>query len=298
MEEVFFVLFTCFCLPAVGDPPLQAGELNKSNSADERFNKWYAKNVKSGRQLCRQSECDRLRAARCCRVLGIRDNSFSMCRTQGWILTVHAAMMTTIFRPCGAFLSNMFLVLSKVGAFAIALMTLLHIVTLDNVFDSAAQMATTVSTATGSCQTIVQVLLILLSLPQVLLKLRRKLLDILRTPNALACQEEVQDDQDDIESCRLDALLMEPEVPSPAVDFSRFPNVPRTVSLAEESSRKYQMMIEARRTQAAVEHRHVQLKCLIAASHPATPQSERLALLVRAACQESSFKRTSSSCQT
>ena len=277
MEEVFFVLFTCFCLPAVGDPPLQAGELNKSNSADERFNKWYAKNVKSGRQLCRQSECDRLRAARCCRVLGIRDNSFSMCRTQGWILTVHAAMMACAaiyFRPCGAFLSNLFLVLSKVGAFAIALMILLHSFTLDDAFNSAAQIATTTSTAIGSCQTIVQVLLILLSLTHLLPKLRRKLFAILRrTPKA--GQDEVVLDQ----SCRFDALLTEPELITPASYFTRLP-----ISTLRRD--------QSRRIQAIARQRHLQLKCLIAASHPATPQSDRLAQLVRAACQASSLTWT------
>ena len=225
-------------------------------------------------------------------VLGIRDNSLSMCRTQGWILTVHTAMMTCAaiyFRPCGAYLSNMFLVLSKVGAFAVALMTLLHNFTLDDVFDSAAQIATTVSTAIGSCQTIVQVLLILMSLPQVLLKLRRRLLDILRAPKA--GQEDILGGEEDIESNRLDVLLAEPEVAPLAADFT--PS--RMVSLSEESSRKDQMMIESRKIQAAVGRRHVQFKCVIAASHPATAQSERLALLVRAACQGSSFTETNAS---
>ena len=189
------------------------------------------------------------------------------------------------FRPCGAHLSNMFLVLSKVGAFAIALMTVLHSFTLDDVFDSAAQIATTASTAIGSCQTILQVLLILMRLAQLVPKLRRKLLDMLRTRKA--GQEEVPGEQDDVESCRLDAPLIEPGAATRGGDVTRLPTAPLMVSLAEESSRKGQMMIEVRRIQAAVEHRHAQFKCLIAARHPETPRLERLALLVRAACLES-----------
>ena len=229
-------------------------------------------------------------------VLGIRDNSASVCRMQQWILTVHAAMIAgaaIYFRPCGAYLSNMFLILLKVGALAVAFMLLLQAFTLDDVFDSAAQIVTTISTAIGSCQTLVQVLLILLRLPRLLPKLRRKLLDMLTTSKSRGLQEIIEPSDDATNDVRLDTW---PQAVVAALDNRRTPIAPRMIEAnAEESPpREDQMMPEVRKIQAAVGRRHVQLKFVIAASHPATTQRDRLALLVRAACQES-IKTTSGS---
>ena len=227
-------------------------------------------------------------------VLGIRDNSLATCRMQQWILTLHTAMMAgaaIYFRPCGAFLSNVFLIFSKMGAFAVALMILLHSFTLNDAFSSAAEIATTVSTAIGSCQTLVQVLLIVLRLVQLLPKLRRKLLDILTTSKT-SQQERRLDDADDFDRARLDELS---ELVVPAVVTQPdFPLASRMVNPAEVSKQNWkETVVEAKRIQAAVERRHVQLKCLIGALHPATPQQDRLASLVRAACDESILKLTS-----
>ena len=88
------------------------------------------------------------------------------------------------------------------------------------------------------------------------------LLPMLRkTPTA--GQEEVLDVEDDIGNSRNDALLIEPVVAADMGDFSRFRLAPLTVSLAEESSRNDQTMIEARRIQAAVEQRRATQSCTI-----------------------------------
>ena len=94
-------------------------------------------------------------------VLGIRENSLTVCRTQQWLLTVHTAAMAVgavYFRPCGAFFSNLFLIMSKLGAFIVAFFILLDTLTLNDAFSTAAQIAMTVSTIIASCQTLVAVI--------------------------------------------------------------------------------------------------------------------------------------------
>ena len=113
-------------------------------------------------------------------VLGIRDNSLDMCRAQQWILVIHTAAMAVAviyFRPCGAYFSNMFLLLSKIGAFLISLCILMNTLTMSDLFLSAANIVTSLSTLVGSCQSLVQVAMTFIPLFQ---KLRRKLLEVLR----------------------------------------------------------------------------------------------------------------------
>ena len=100
-------------------------------------------------------------------VLGIRANSLSTCRNQQWVLVVHTLGMTVAavwYRPCGAHTSNMFLVASKLFALIVALMTLLNTVTLDDTYATAAQAVTSIATAVGSCQTLIQVLTMAITL--------------------------------------------------------------------------------------------------------------------------------------
>ena len=94
-------------------------------------------------------------------ILGIRKNSLAVCRGQLWSLSFHCLLVfaaAVYFRPCGAILSNVFLVLSKLGAFLIAMLVLLHALTLDDGFASSAEVVTSVSIAIATFQTLVQIL--------------------------------------------------------------------------------------------------------------------------------------------
>ena len=118
-------------------------------------------------------------------VLGIRVNSLATCQAQQWFLTVHCglvALAAAWLRPCGAVFSNMFLVLSKLSSFIIGLFVLLHALTLDDVFSSYAEMATAISTAIGTCQTALQ--LVMMLLPR-LTSLGRLILRLLTGSNAI-----------------------------------------------------------------------------------------------------------------
>ena len=93
-------------------------------------------------------------------VLGLRINSVTACRGQLWALTAHCVAMfggAVYFRPCGAVLSNVFLVLSKLGAVVISLLLLLRALTLDERFAQAAQVVTSISTAIATAQVVAQI---------------------------------------------------------------------------------------------------------------------------------------------
>ena len=95
-------------------------------------------------------------------ILGVRINSTTVCRTLLWVLAAHCGLMiaaAAYARPCGAVLSNVFLVLSKLGSFIISCLILLHAMTLDDVFASAADLATTLCTALCAIQVLLQVLI-------------------------------------------------------------------------------------------------------------------------------------------
>ena len=93
-------------------------------------------------------------------ILGIRMNSLAVCRGQLWALAVHCCVVfgaAVYFRPCGAILSNVFLILSKLGAFVIAVLLLLHSLTLSVGFASGAEFATNILTDIATVQTVVQI---------------------------------------------------------------------------------------------------------------------------------------------
>ena len=101
-------------------------------------------------------------------ILGLRINSLSVCRGQLWALVAHSLLVlvaAAYFRPCGAVLSNVFLLLSKLGALLISSLLLFHSLTLNDGFAQAAQVATSVSTAIATAQVIVQLITAVLLLP-------------------------------------------------------------------------------------------------------------------------------------
>ena len=92
-------------------------------------------------------------------ILGIRQNSVEVCRSQQLALTLHCFIIfagASFFHPCGATLSNVFLVLSKFFSLVISLFTLLHTETLDDSMNDVAQLATTTATMLSSLQTVIQ----------------------------------------------------------------------------------------------------------------------------------------------
>ena len=98
-------------------------------------------------------------------ILGIRQNSLDVCRSQQFALTAHCFILfaaASFFRPCGATLSNVFLVLSKFFSLVISLFTLLHTATLDDSMKDAAQIATTTATMLSSLQTAIQLVVMAL----------------------------------------------------------------------------------------------------------------------------------------
>ena len=93
-------------------------------------------------------------------VLGVRSNAPATCRAQQWTVAAHCGLMlaaAVYFRPCGAILSNVFLIASKTGAFVMSLCILLRAVTLNPWFTAAADSVAAASTVVSSVQSAVQV---------------------------------------------------------------------------------------------------------------------------------------------
>ena len=104
-------------------------------------------------------------------VLGIRMNSLAICRAQQWVLLLHCGGMLAAacyFRPCGAILSNVFLVASKAASFLIALCMLLHALTFNDNLASAANTITAVASFISGFQTACQLLVALVSAEPIL----------------------------------------------------------------------------------------------------------------------------------
>ena len=92
-------------------------------------------------------------------VLGLRENSLSACKSQQWVLLALCSLMfgaACFFRPCGAALSNAFLVMSKLSSLVLTVLIVLQTMTTADT-SAAAQSVTTISTAVSSIQTAVQV---------------------------------------------------------------------------------------------------------------------------------------------
>ena len=92
-------------------------------------------------------------------ILGLRINSIAACRGQMWAMTAHCLLVliaAVYFRPCGAILSNVFLVASKLGAAVISALVLLHALTVNNTFSHGADVATSVATTIATGQVVVQ----------------------------------------------------------------------------------------------------------------------------------------------
>ena len=94
-------------------------------------------------------------------ILGVRVSSLAVCRAQLWALACHCLgvfIAAVYFRPCGADLSNIFLIVLKFGSLATAVLVLMHALTLNSSFVMAAEGVTSVMTGLSTLQTILQVL--------------------------------------------------------------------------------------------------------------------------------------------
>ena len=109
-------------------------------------------------------------------ILGIRLNDLQVCRGQQWVLLVHCTAMlgaAAFFRPCGALLSNFFLVVSKATSTGIILCQLLSSLTLNVAFASAAEVVAAASTIVASLQTLMLVVNAVVLLALMLPSLRK-----------------------------------------------------------------------------------------------------------------------------
>ena len=195
-------------------------------------------------------------------ILGLRIDSITVCRGQLWALTAHCVLLlvaAVYFRPCGAALSNVFLLLSKLGASLISLLVLLHSITLVEAFAQAAEVATSVSTAVASLQVVVQVLLFLSTSP-----LYRWFQRAFRKSNAAGRRDE----------------------PEPPLDLSLGGITERGMAdvVVENRFREF-----AGQTASAISRREV-MQQLMTAADPRTPRNERLFWLLRAAIAEQQLR--------
>ena len=197
-------------------------------------------------------------------ILGLRIDSITVCRGQLWALTAHCVLLlvaAVYFRPCGAALSNVFLLLSKLGASLISLLVLLHSITLVEAFAQAAEVATSVSTAVASVQLVAQVIAALLlsqtCSPSSLLRAFRK-------SNAAGRRDE----------------------PEPPLDLSLGGITERGMAdvVVENRFREF-----AGQTASAISRREV-MQQLMTAADPRTPRNERLFWLLRAAIAEQQLR--------
>ena len=205
-------------------------------------------------------------------VLGIRDNSPAMCRIQrGIVAAITAAMVfgAAYFRPCGAYLSNAFLILSKVCSFAVAMMVLLQSMTLDDTFDSAAQMIAAISTGIGSCQVLVQVLLVALNVMHLLPRFWGKIVKLATKQNGRGCSNDGPSSTDQIVN------LLECSHATSIMDES--PTRGGSIQRADRQHSPDDLL----RTHLMI---NAQLRSLVDAVKPTTPCKYRLTLLVQAAC--------------
>jgi hypothetical protein len=100
-------------------------------------------------------------------ILGVRMNLEWVCRAQLWALTAHSAIVlaaAAYFRPCGARLGNVFLLLSKLGAFTTAALNLAAILTDNEALSGASESVTAAFTAIAAAQTVLDVVCQLLAL--------------------------------------------------------------------------------------------------------------------------------------
>ena len=113
-------------------------------------------------------------------VLGLRISSVEVCRAQMCALAAHCMLLLCLaiyFRPCGAVLSNVFLVLSKLGTCIISALVLLHAITLEQRFAQSAQAVTSISTAIATFQSVLQIVTaLLLGLPSDFLRALRRII--------------------------------------------------------------------------------------------------------------------------
>ena len=97
-------------------------------------------------------------------ILGVRKNDLQACRIQRLALAVHCFLMVAasiIVRPCGSIFGNIFLILSKLGSFVVALFIVIHTVWGSETAHRDAQRATAGFAFVSSLQTVVQLLLAL-----------------------------------------------------------------------------------------------------------------------------------------
>ena len=212
-------------------------------------------------------------------ILGLRINSTSACRGQLWVLTTHCLVAfgaAVYFRPCGAVLSNFFLVLSKLGALIISSLLLLHALTLDEEFGQAAEVMTSVSTAIATVQVVAQIMTAVLlavsasaatssAWSRLLYRAFRKLKVADRESHAQTCYDE-------------------PE-PTSEVLLSVVADKERAV---EQLDRENRALMLAGQFAGAMCRRLVMQK-LIRAADPSTPREERLYRLIEAAIAQRSL---------
>ena len=220
-------------------------------------------------------------------VLGIRMNSLAICRAQQWVLLLHCGGMLAAacyFRPCGAILSNVFLVASKAASFLIALCMLLHALTFNDNLASAANTITVVATIVSSVQTVVQLLALIFTLAPSFAQL--SLSSIRRMISRWARLQS--------SSRQFRGLV----VPKP-IDIPRHADeVTRNEQFFQDETmtqRQAFLLTSPHQTLASVQQQNVSLSLLIAAAQPQCPRSTRLALLVEAACLASPRRRSSGS---
>jgi hypothetical protein len=95
-------------------------------------------------------------------ILGIRVNSPTVCRAQQWVMVGQTGVMVVAawyVKPFGAPLGNVFLILSKVFAFVVALL-----VVIDEGLGPVAEFVTAVATAVGTCEILLSIFILLFSL--------------------------------------------------------------------------------------------------------------------------------------
>ena len=99
-------------------------------------------------------------------VLGLRMNSLDVCRGQQIVLAIHSAFMlilcSLLFRPCGATLPQVFLVLSKAAAFLESLFTGVYQLTLNALYSDASDDIVSASMLVSDVQTATQLLVIVI----------------------------------------------------------------------------------------------------------------------------------------
>ena len=201
-------------------------------------------------------------------ILGIRLNDMQVCRGQLWVLAVHCLVVfgaAAYFRPCGALFSNVFLVLSKLAAFVVSSLVLVHSLTLDDNFANWAEIATSLATAIATAQTLIQIITAVLQINTPTHSVSR-LLRLFRKSKQHAAVSRRQDK----EQCDPDARMR--------LDV----NTGKLLVAAGDEQEEEQLRGIMGPAGGAAERRAV-MEHLIRAMDPKVPRLDRLDCLLRAA---------------